>query len=149
MADLVDAGASVGRLNQMLYSQFPLRRVEMLRELLNVMRLSAGSRIASWSLSVEAKQRLRIQGGDSEGLIDILRGIDTVVAAVFFEEMADGTVRISARSKSDTVDVCRACEKFGGGGHRAAAGAGVPGTLAEVEQQFLTVLQDEITGTGH
>jgi phosphoesterase RecJ-like protein len=41
------------------------------------------------------------------------------------------------RSKTDAVDVCAICQKFGGGGHTLAAGARVRGTLAEVEQRVL------------
>jgi phosphoesterase RecJ-like protein len=42
------------------------------------------------------------------------------------------------RSKSDAADVCAICQKFGGGGHKLAAGARVRGTLAEVEEKVLT-----------
>ena len=41
------------------------------------------------------------------------------------------------RSKSDAVDVCAICQKFGGGGHSLAAGARVRGTLPEVEERVL------------
>jgi phosphoesterase RecJ-like protein len=41
------------------------------------------------------------------------------------------------RSKSESADVCAICEKFGGGGHKLAAGARVRGTLAEVEDKIL------------
>ena len=71
---------------------------------------------------------------DNEGLIDHLRAIEGVIVAVFFEELADGKVRVSMRSKSEAADVCAICQKFGGGGHKLAAGARVRGTLAEVEE---------------
>jgi bifunctional oligoribonuclease and PAP phosphatase NrnA len=46
-------------------------------------------------------------------------------------------VRVSMRSKSDNIDVCAICQKFGGGGHTAAAGARVRGTLTEVKEKVL------------
>ena len=64
--------------------------------------------------------------------------------AVFFEELADGKVRVSMRSKSEAADVCAICQKFGGGGHKLAAGARVRGTLAEVEQKVLEAICDVI-----
>ena len=73
---------------------------------------------------------------DNEGLIDHLRAIQGVIVAVFFEELAEGKVRVSMRSKSEAVDVCAICQKFGGGGHKLAAGARVRGTLAEVEKKI-------------
>jgi len=38
---------------------------------------------------------------DNEGLIDHLRAIRGVIVAVFFEELADGKVRVSMRSKNE------------------------------------------------
>ena len=66
---------------------------------------------------------------DNEGLIDHLRAIRGVIVAIFFEELTDGKVRVSMRSKNEAVDVCAICQSFGGGGHKLAAGARVRGTL--------------------
>jgi phosphoesterase RecJ-like protein len=74
---------------------------------------------------------------DNEGLIDHLRAVHGVIVAVFFEELSDGKVRVSMRSKDERVDVCAICQKFGGGGHTLAAGARMRGTLAEVEEKVL------------
>ena len=77
-------------------------------------------------------------GNDPVGMwIDHLRAVRGVVVAVFFEELSDGKVRVSMRSKTDAVDVCAICQKFGGGGHALAAGARVRGTLPEVEKRVL------------
>ena len=71
---------------------------------------------------------------DNEGLIDHLRAIQGVIVAVFFEELPDGKVRVSMRSKSEAADVCAICQKFGGGGHDLAAGARVRGTSGGSER---------------
>jgi bifunctional oligoribonuclease and PAP phosphatase NrnA len=136
-ADLVRAGVDVGRINQQLYENYPRRRVELLRELLRTMRFEGGGRVASFSLSLKTAAALGVLPEDNEGLIDHLRAIRGVIVAVFFEELADGKVRVSMRSKSEKADVCAICQKFGGGGHTLAAGARVRGTLAEVEQKVL------------
>jgi phosphoesterase RecJ-like protein len=81
---------------------------------------------------------------DNEGLIDHLRAIQGVVVAVFFEELVDGKVRVSMRSKSDAADVCAICQKFGGGAHKLAAGARVRGSLAEVEEKVLKEICDVV-----
>jgi phosphoesterase RecJ-like protein len=81
---------------------------------------------------------------DNEGLIDHLRAIQGVIVAVFFEELTDGKVRVSMRSKDEKVDVCAICQKFGGGGHTLAAGARVRGTLDEVKQRVLEAICDVI-----
>jgi len=136
-AELIRAGLDVGRLNQQLYENYPRRRLELLRELLRTMRFEQGDSVASFTLSLQTAAELGVLPEDNEGLIDHLRAIRGVIVAVFFEELTDGKVRVSMRSKSDAVDVCAICQKFGGGGHTLAAGARVHGTLAEVEEKVL------------
>ena len=50
------------------------------------------------------------------GLIDVIRAIRGVRLAVFFEELPDGKVRVSMRSKDRKLDVCKIATAFGGGG---------------------------------
>ena len=143
-AELVRAGVDVGRVSQQLYENFPRRRVELLRELLGTMRFEGNGRVASFSLTLKMAKDLGVLPEDNEGLIDHLRAIRGVIVAVFFEELADGKVRVSMRSKTEDVDVCAICEKFGGGGHTLAAGARVRGTLAEVEKKVLEAICDVV-----
>jgi phosphoesterase RecJ-like protein len=143
-AELIRAGLDVGRLNQQLYESYPRRRLELLRELLRNMRFEHGGRVASVSLSLRTAAELGVLPEDNEGLIDHLRAIHGVIVAVFFEELDDGKVRVSMRSKTNAVDVCAICQKFGGGGHTLAAGARVRGTLAEVEEKVLEEIGDAL-----
>jgi bifunctional oligoribonuclease and PAP phosphatase NrnA len=143
-AELVRAGVDVGRVSQQLYENFPRRRVELLRELLGTMRFEGSGRVASFSLTLKMAKDLGVLPEDNEGLIDHLRAIRGVIVAVFFEELTDGKVRVSMRSKNEDVDVCAICEKFGGGGHTLAAGARVRGTLAEVEKKVLEAICDVV-----
>jgi len=137
-AELVRTGAlDVGQLSCQLYENYPRRRLELLRELLQTVRFTEGGRVASFSLSLKTATHLAVLAEDNEGLIDHIRAIRGVIIAVFFEELADGRVRVSMRSKDEAVDVCTICQKFGGGGHTLAAGARVRGSLAEVEQKVL------------
>jgi len=137
-AELVRAGGlDIGEISKQLYENYPRRRLELLRELLRTMRFSECGKVASCSLSLQTAAELAVLPEDNEGLIDHLRAIRGVIVAVFFEELADGKVRVSMRSKSSAVDVCAICQKFGGGGHTLAAGARIRGTLAEVEEKVL------------
>ena len=141
-AELIRAGVDVGRVSQLTYENYPRRRVELLRDLLGTMRFDANDRVASFSLSIATAKRLGVLPEDNEGLIDHLRAIRGVIVAVFFEELPDGKVRVSMRSKNEKVNVCAICEKFGGGGHVLAAGARVRGTLPEVEKKVLEEVRD-------
>lgn len=136
-AELIKSGVKVGRLSQLLYESFPRRRIELLRELLGTMQFGCQGKLAWFSLSQATASALSVLPEDNEGLIDHLRAIRGVIVAIFFEELADGKVRVSMRSKNDAVDVCAICQSFGGGGHTLAAGARVRGTLREVEQKIM------------
>jgi bifunctional oligoribonuclease and PAP phosphatase NrnA len=143
-AELIRAGVDVGRVSQLTYENYPRRRVELLRDLLGTMRFEANDRVASFSLSLATAKKLGVLPEDNEGLIDHLRAIHGIIVAVFFEELADGKVRVSMRSKNEKVNVCAICEKFGGGGHILAAGARVKGTLAEVEKKILEEVRNVV-----
>jgi phosphoesterase RecJ-like protein len=144
-AELVHAGVDVGRVSQALYENYPRRRVELLRELLGTMRFAEDGAVASFSLSLGTAKRLGVLPEDNEGLIDHLRAVRGVVVAVFFEELPDGKVRVSMRSKDPAADVCAICKQFGGGGHTLAAGARVRGTLAEVERRVLATVCETVS----
>jgi phosphoesterase RecJ-like protein len=144
-AALIRAGVDVGELSRQLYESYPMRRLELLRALLNSLRITAGGSAASFALSLDAAAALGATVEDNEGLIDHLRAVDTVVVAAFFEELPDGLVRISLRSKTPDVDVSKICGRYGGGGHQLAAGARIRGTLAEVEERVLAHIAGEIS----
>ena len=61
-----------------------------------------------------------------------------------FEEMAEGVTRVSWRSKNPAVDVSALAKALGGGGHRAAAGARVPGTPLGVQRRVLAAVRKSL-----
>jgi phosphoesterase RecJ-like protein len=136
-ADILRCGIDVGRLSQQLYESYPRRRIELLRALLDRMHFEADGKIASFSLPLAVANELGVIPEDNEGLIDHLRATQGVIIAAFFEELPDGKVRVSMRSKDEAADVCEICLRFKGGGHKLAAGARVPGKLEDVEQRVL------------
>jgi phosphoesterase RecJ-like protein len=136
-ADILRCGIDVGRLSQQLYESYPRRRIELLRVLLDRMRFDAGGKVASFSLPLATANELGVIPEDNEGLIDHLRAIEGVIIAIFFEELNDGKVRVSMRSKDPRADVCAICLHFKGGGHKLAAGARVPGKLEDVEERVI------------
>jgi len=137
LAALVDHGVDVGNTNRMLYENYPERRVLVLRELLQGMRIDFGGQCASIALPLSVTESLGLKLGDTEGVVDIIRAIDTVLVAVFFEELPDGKIRVSSRSKDERCNVGEICAVFGGGGHSLAAGARLPGPLDEAQDRFL------------
>ena len=145
-AELIKLGVNVGDLSQKMYESYPRRRLELLREVLKLLRFSSNDRVASFALPMATVKALGVEPVDNEGLIDHLRAVQGVIVAAFFEELPEGRTRISLRSKDPRADVCAVCQQFGGGGHVLAAGARVAGSLPEVEERVLKAIDAVVSG---
>ena len=147
-ADLIRRGLDVGTLNSQTYDNHPYRRVELMRALLNTLELSADGLVATWELHDQTRLDLALRPEDSEGLIDIIRAIRGVQLAVFFEELEDGKIRVSMRSKDKRVDVCQIALEFGGGGHTLAAGIRMTGPLETAKAAVLAAIHRQLGAAG-
>jgi phosphoesterase RecJ-like protein len=90
-----------------------------------------------WATLTQAdRQAAGYPGRDDADLINILSSIgEADVTMIFVEQPGEG-VKVSWRARPG-VDVSQVALRFGGGGHPAAAGAEIPGTLEEVRQMVL------------
>lgn len=147
-ADLIRRGLDVGTINSQIYDNFPFRRVELMRALLNTLELSPDGLVAHWTLLDQTRIDLGLMPEDSEGLIDIIRAIRGVRLAVFFEELHDGKVRVSMRSKDRSLNVCEIATEFGGGGHALAAGIRMSGPMEEAKPLVLRAIRRHIDQAG-
>ncbi|MFT5905246.1 MAG: phosphoesterase RecJ-like protein [Cryomorphaceae bacterium] len=137
-ADLVTRGLNTGKINEQIYDSFPYRRVALTRELLNTLEISSNGEIADWQLLKKVKHDHDLQPDDSEGLIDMIRSIQGVKVALFFEELMDDSIRVSIRSKIGSIDACEMAQVFGGGGHAKAAGIRMPGPISEARRAVIS-----------
>ena len=144
-AELLKSGIDAAAIANQLYESYPKRRVQLLGEILPQAMFDFDDKVASLTLTNETKQRLGIQPDDIDGLIDCVRSVDTVVVALFFEELPEGRIRLSMRSKDNRLDVNKICTEFGGGGHPRAAGARIRGNMEEVRSKVLKRVFHEIT----
>ncbi|HAM72325.1 MAG TPA: hypothetical protein DCM86_11835 [Verrucomicrobiales bacterium] len=141
---LVEQGADLARVCHEVYQSYPLSRMRLLKCVYNKFRLTHSNRTAYFWLKKGDYLRTGAKPADSEGLIDHIRAIDEVVVACVFEEMEPELTRVSLRSKSDEVDVNAVAGLFGGGGHRAAAGARVPGRPLAVQRRVLAAVREAL-----
>jgi len=139
-AELVRQGLDVGDINAKVYDSNPYRKIELLRSLLNTLQLENGGKVAHWELPYSVKEEYNLKPEDSEDQIDLIRGIEGVVAAAFFEELEDGKIRVSLRAKDSSINVCDIAQQFGGGGHARAAGIRMPGPITSAREQVLAAI---------
>jgi len=138
-ATLVSQGAEVDKVSQVLYFSTPLRRMKLRGRALETLELVADGRIALVSVSKQLLSELGCTSEDTDGLIDDVRSIEGTLAAVFLREIDSGW-KASLRSKADSFDANHVASKFGGGGHRAAAGC----TLREPLDKARELIADAI-----
>jgi phosphoesterase RecJ-like protein len=99
-------------------------------------RMKMKNRIVWARLPLEARSAAGYQGFGDADLINVLTSVREADIAIILVERADGKVKISWRSVPG-INVAKIALAFGGGGHPAAAGAEIPGSLDEVEALVL------------
>lgn len=88
------------------------------------------------SLSLADRKAAGYPGNDDAELVNNISMIEGAAITVLFVEQVDNQVKISWRSQGGH-DVASIAAQFGGGGHIAAAGAVLSGSLAEVQDRVL------------
>ena len=103
--------------------------------------LQRDEKIIWTTLSLEDRASAGYQGNDDADLINFLSTIENVYIVMIFVEQKHGLVKVSWRAIPG-LDVSQIAVKFDGGGHPAASGATVHGTLDDVQQKVIQVTQD-------
>lgn len=94
------------------------------------------------TLTLEDRKKSGYGGNDDADLINMISAIDGNKVGMIFVEQNDQHVKISWRALEPGVDVSSVAKHFNGGGHAAAAGADIPGTLSEVQSLVLRTTQE-------
>jgi phosphoesterase RecJ-like protein len=142
-AELIDAGAEPTQIHHDLYQNFSPQRFKLMTAMLNTLELHFDGRYAAQHLSLADFQRTGAAHKDTENLIDECRRIGTVEVAALFVELKDGRIRCSLRS-TRAVDVSEIAQKFGGGGHKMAAGAYLPGPLQNAKKLIKNEVENRL-----
>lgn len=91
----------------------------------------ADEKITFTYFTKEDEEKLNIQSGELDGIVDIGRNIKGVEVAIFVRERDNG---FKASFRSNSIDIAEICMLFGGGGHKLAAGCTIDAPLEEVKK---------------
>lgn len=139
---LVSRGAEVSRVAELLFFSVPLNRLKLRARALERLELICDNKVSFTFLDLESFQECEASPLDSEGVIDDIRAVQGVEGAVFMREVDEG-FRFSLRSKSLAFDANQIASRFGGGGHRAAAGCTIKGVSAsEAKERMVTAISE-------
>jgi len=123
---LIEAGARPADIYQVLYQNFSVERFRLLTLLMERVEFLFENRVAMGHINFADFAATGATGRDTENLIDEYRRVGSVEVAVLCVEQKDSKIRCSLRSRGG-IDVQAIASKFGGGGHKAAAGVTLDG----------------------
>ena len=128
---LVNCGASPSEVSLNVYQSFMLTSLHLKSVIMGrIVTFERGKIAYSYSTMADL-ERTGASLDDCEGLIDTVRSVEGSEVALFLKEVPGGKVRGNLRSKSGR-DISGVARAMGGGGHRAASGFTVDGTVVEV-----------------
>lgn len=130
-ARLVDAGVSPKRVFMAINGGRTLASRRMLGELLlRIQPYYEGRLLVSW-VTIEDQQKYGMSSRDSDLLYQLMMGIVDCEVCFVVKQETDDMCTVGLRSR-DSVNVAKIAEKYGGGGHRLAAGLSMNGKVNEV-----------------
>jgi len=109
------------------------------------MHLYHGGAVAVAPISLAMMAQAGATSEDTDDLAAFLGQIEGVLHTATIREHEGGECRISVRTKADLLNATRVCARLGGGGHRAASGCTVKGTVEEAERAILAAIDAQIS----
>jgi phosphoesterase RecJ-like protein len=139
-AALVEAGAKPAEIYASLYEQMTLARLNLIGRTLATTEGLEGGRLMVTRILREDFAATGALPSDTEDVINMTLQVGGAQMAVIFVEQANGGFKISFRSRG-SADCSKLAEQFGGGGHKAAAGASIAGTYDVVRPRVLDAVK--------
>ncbi len=142
-SELVRTGVRPAKTAEAVFASYPWSRIQLMGAVLSTARRDASGRVAIMRHTTEMQKLIGASDEDADGFVNYPLTVYEVEAVALLKECAPRTYRTSLRSKGD-VNVARVAEKFGGGGHRNAAGCTLRGSWEEAEEEIIGLLRDAV-----
>lgn len=139
LMDVVDVAA----VNKALFRTKSRVRLAMESRMVADMKLFDHQRVVVMEIPLSLRQEMQATDADIEELSALPALVEGTDCGVTLRELRPGTVKVSVRT-GPRVDACALCRILGGGGHHAAAGATVEGTLDEARMAVLAAYRKVI-----
>ncbi len=141
LISLYETGINTTYLCSMLYERNSITQLKLQAEAINSIKLYKDGKIATAKITNEIMEKHGAERSDAEALAQIPRSIDGVMISAFLKELPEGDIRVSLRSLGD-YNIEPIARKFGGGGHKKAAGCTFKGvSIDEAESELIKELE--------
>jgi phosphoesterase RecJ-like protein len=142
-SELLRTGVKPAKAAEAVFASYPWSRIQLMGAVLSTARRDSTGRVALLRHSLEMQHTAHSSDEDADGFVNYPLTVGEVEAVAMLRESEPGVYRTSLRSKGE-VNVAKVAEKFGGGGHRNAAGCTLRGTWEEAEEKIIALLQDAV-----
>lgn len=141
---LIDRGARPDVLFQQLYERSSLARLKLHGRVLDRVAVECDGRLAHTYVLRDDFKETGAHPSDTEDLVNECLTIDGTQCAIILVEQQSKQAKVSFRSRTD-LDVAAIAEQFGGGGHKKASGAMLPGPLFAARDTVLQAVRDALS----
>jgi len=138
-ADLIATGIPFTYINKKFFRTKSVPRVRIESRLMSEMELYDEGVTAIVTITDEMMASCGATENDIEDIAALAGEVEGVRASVTIKQKGESTWKISLRTWAD-LDASAVCARLGGGGHKAAAGCTVEGTLSEVKKKILDAI---------
>ena len=139
---MIEWGADAGEINRVMFESKSKAQVEAERIVLDGMEFFCGGKCAMVRVPRSVYETTGAADSDLDGVATLPRQIEGVVIGVTLKEKENGEVKASVRTNLP-ADSARLCARFGGGGHKGAAGCSFPGiTMEKAAAQMTAACED-------
>ena len=141
-AALMDSGFDPYPVNRRHFRGKTLKRLQLETMLTAGLEMRDGGQTALVFLTQEMIKQVGADERDMEDISAFVGQIDGVKTGVTLKENhCDNEVKISLRTDPGDLNASKVCALLGGGGHAAAAGAMVEGSMEEVRQKVIDAIE--------
>lgn len=146
-ADLLKYGVECTTVYENIYENGTHNRLQLLARTLATVETAFGASVSWMSITQDMYEETETLMHDSYEFIDLLKSVAGTTIAILFRELEDGRIKMSVRSEG-TLSAHELCAKFGGGGHRCAAGTIIKGDLRSVIEDVIAELKEMLESSG-
>ncbi|MDE0806601.1 MAG: bifunctional oligoribonuclease/PAP phosphatase NrnA [Longimicrobiales bacterium] len=146
-AELVDRGVDPGKVYRRLFGSYSKTRLQLLQSSLASLDLDEAYKTAWMVVSEKAYDTLGATPESLEGFVDYPRFIIGIEVGILFRKVSRNAIKVSLRSNG-LINVNTVARKFGGGGHNAASGALIKGSMEEVKQSVIEAVREVVEVSG-
>ncbi len=143
-AELVQLGADPVAIARGLFKSRPASSLRMQARILQGLHYEFGDRLVWGSISQAGLRESGASTDQADSAIDQLNTVRDQELAILFKEAGPRLTKVSIRSR-DRIDAAELAARFGGGGHRRAAGIELALPLREAEAQVLAEVRARLT----